>query len=468
MKKIIILGYGVVGKSVLNFLRKYKQNVCKYLDIPNFSVSIFEQKPKEPIVFSDHDNSSPIHVIDTQSVCVQTCIQEHDFVIPSPGFNLNEYDLCNKNIFCELDLFHHVFKKPVIAVTGTLGKTTVTTLLSGLARACDWSTHAGGNIGTAMLDLVVRDFDCLMLELSSFQLERSKTFAPDVAVWTNFSSNHLDRHPTLESYFEAKWKLFEYQQGQQHAIFSTQLLENSFFKKRIPQLKSQPCFVSTQESRPLEISCESYDLYDVINNVFRQRTVKHNRVVREVLVFDVSILPDSTYLQNWLLSLVALSKSGADLSFLQKKVAWSDFSTSYAHRLEQFQTINNVSFFNDSKSTVMQSTFAATQKLSLQQRPIIVIVGGLSKGVDRASFIASLQTMPYVKQVYCFGPECDSLGACLKRNTLNEVVDAIFATMQPGDVILFSPGGTSFDLFDNYQHRGNVFKELVSRRSRPV
>ena len=181
-------------------------------------------------------------------------------------------------------------------------------------------------------------------------------------------------------------------------------------------------------------------------------------------LFDLSVLPEVTFVQNWILIISGLYLLGADLSALNaffEKEGKNFAIDDHHHRVEYFATVKGVKFYDDSKATVIQSTLAAIKSL-IDKGPVILILGGLNKGVDRSPIIKELAQISGLKKIYCYGPSCSDFGsASCNFGSLEEILQDITKIMQPGDQVLFSPSGTSFDFYQNYKHRGQVFKDLV-------
>lgn len=503
MCTIGILGFGVVGKSIFSFLNEHKhqpemlaRGKLRDVIIGNGQLHLVvwdkrELTRDEKIMIEQAGG----RVVAGLQTSLDAFIDGCNVVIASPGIAIEPYKNTNKPILCELDLFSLFFTKPVIAITGSLGKTTTTKLLGTLTErvgyhaveqqsealgtdvlACDIGgqahvrTAVGGNIGIGMMDLVKQsdDYDLGVLELSSFQLDLNTTFAPDIAVWTNFYPNHLDRHVTQEAYFQAKCALIAPQRKGQLAILSDGLLKGAtghMLAERLPDLASDVCFTSANDLDSEIITQVDrkvfYWMYVHDNHLWCAQIVDH-KVVAQTHVFDVAKLPDITFTENWIQVLTALYFLRADMASLATVLLSDvDLLDDHHHRVEYFATVGGVDFYEDSKSTVIQATQAAVGRLAQQQRPLIVIVGGMSKGVDRRPLMAYLKSVHNIKKVYCFGSECSAFADAVHCTTLEDIVHDIKATMVAGDIVLFSPSGASFDFFDNYKHRGQVFKELV-------
>ena len=428
MLKVGILGFGLVGKSYLKFFHKTHQvNVWDSRELTPYELTLLK-----------HHNATLSH----QSI--ELFCKSNDLLALSPGIDSSNIPICKEKIVCdrlvcELDLINH---KHTIAITGTLGKTSVTRLLGELLD--DYSI--GGNIGSPMLDLVCKN---TVLELSSFQLDLSKSFAPDIAMLTNFYPNHLDRHHSVDKYLNAKLNIFRYQDSNQIALVNAKI--------KLPlKPKSKLFFVSNNEpnnSKELLADGELFFMKDGFFCKLNQDGIKR--------ILSIDGLDKVTFLENWVFILAALYSLGfseEDIRGKLERLLLGKFRTD-PHRLELFATINGVDFYNDSKATVVEATFAAVEKLLEFNKQIILIIGGIGKGVDRSSNFEVIRSMSGVKKVLSFGQE--RFSEIDHYQSLEEVVHEAIALAEQGDQVLFSPSGASFDLFNNFQHRGDRFKEVV-------
>lgn len=434
-KKIAVWGLGVVGQSVIRFLHAH--NACIF--------AIDKKKPTEETAnFLQNHNAS----FTPQEACAQL-LEEVDAIIASPGIDLRPYKQLSHKFIAELDIFQAFWRKPIVAITGSVGKTTVTQLLSLLLTKAGKKVATGGNIGVGMLDLLEQQEDCdyAVLEVSSFQLEWCKIFAPDLALWTNFHPNHLDRHGTLQNYFDAKFTIVAHQTQGQRALVPLELKE----ALREKEIQAQVDFFTTDsKSNNAELYC------------IRDSSLCHTTQTSTKKLCSLEQLPKITFIDNWLLLAAALDILTIEL---QPLLEHNDDLTIPAHRLELVATIGGARFYNDSKSTIPAATLAAINSFAGQQ--IILFVGGVSKGLDRSEFIGNLRGK--VKTLYLFGAEAHELADYAhKANihsfafaTLEQAVSHCMKTVTAEDTILFSPAGASFDLFANYQERGTYFKKLV-------
>src|SRR4030095_6346605 len=385
-----------------------------------------------------------------------------EIIIPSPGVNINSicYATQVSKWLTELDLFYNNFTKPIIAVTGSIGKTSVVHILGELLKNASISVAIGGNIGIPMLDLLITQ-DCVdyaLLEVSSFQLLHCTEFAPYLAIITNFHLNHLDYHATQEEYFSAKFNILRLQKD------NTLSLIPFVLRKKAPAIGSNHLRAYFVSIKP------SIDELAQLNAHERVYYVENNTVMRYAHNTHVSITVLTPDLLNFsFLDNIILLVSVCDLMLLNIKALQTIATTLTLpeHRMEKIGIFNNIEFYNDSKATTTASTLAAVEKL--KNRYLHIFIGGLSKGVDRAPFIMQLKNN--VKHVYCFGNEADALYAMCVNNTisashhitLEEALNHCLSMALPGDCVLFSPAGSSYDLYKNYEERGNHFKKLLAK-----
>lgn len=237
-KKIGIWGFGIVGKAALNYFQNQnKKNQIMIMD-------------SRELTQQENDLIKKIGgTIINQKEC-KKFLEENDIILASPGVDFSNYREYSNKLITELDIFSYENTKHVTAITGTIGKTSITHLLSTLINKNE-PIKTGGNIGIGMLNLLEKsDAKKIILEISSFQLEYCKLFAPDLAIWTNFYPNHLDRHRTIEEYFKAKYTVLKYQREDQHSLVPLELAEkivhenahNSSYKGTLHFFSNQkPC-----------------------------------------------------------------------------------------------------------------------------------------------------------------------------------------------------------------------------------
>ncbi len=414
-KKIGIWGFGKTGQSFLSLCAQYQPQ----------SLGITQEKPLDAYQQSLVDGHGAQWV---PYDLLPYFLEAYDLILPSPGVDLSPYQDYQHKFISELDLFSYLVTVPTIAITGSVGKTTTVTFLTELLNKLGKKALACGNIGVPLLDIVDRqtEYDVLVLELSSFQLEQSTRFAPTYAALTNLFANHLDRHKTMDTYAQSKGKLFSFQTPEQQAI----------------------------------IPLEYYDqLWDSMGHQHVQW------ITQDYLEDIIKPLSAITAIGNWQIILALIESMGLSI---EQAVAYAPTLIRPEHRMQLVTHHNGISFYNDSKSTVPEATLQALKQVP-DTSPVILFLGGIGKGVDRQLLCHSLKDNN-IKKVICFGKEADLLAAYCKQvkvpantcSTLEAAWDLCRTTMQSGDTVLFSPSGASFDLFTDYQHRGRVFTALVT------
>lgn len=348
----------------------------------------------------------------------QEFIKNRDFIVVSPGVANNALlilwaEQFKIPVISEIELAWLLCPGTVIAVTGTSGKTTVTTLIGKVLEAAGKKVFICGNIGSPFSGEVakIESDDFVALEASSFQLERVRAFKPKIAVILNFNRNHLDRHKDMEEYLNAKKRIFMNQDNSDYLILNDDDLAVRDLAK---ESKSRVIYFKGGEN----------------------------------------LNPN----QSAVLAVASILGIKSELCF---KV-FSGFK-GIEHRLEFVTKINNIKFINDSKATTADSTIWALKNIP---EPIILIAGGRHKGIDYR-VIRDL-AREKVKEAVLIGEAADkiedALGGSLfiqKAVTLEEAVEKAFLKAKPGDCVLLSPMCSSFDMFQNFEERGRVFKEAV-------
>jgi UDP-N-acetylmuramoylalanine--D-glutamate ligase len=494
--RIGIAGCGVVGMSMLAFVARH--------GIAHLALAVCPSVPSAGEILLDVWDQRTLNdeerrcitragasFIDGSHRTLKAFIDGCDICIVSAGIDLYMHGVDLTKCVTEVDVFYALFKRPVIAVTGTLGKTTVTQLLGTLLthqagrlfaasrtyrrgvqheNTIPPSVVVGGNIGVGLLDLIDNQatIGVAVIELSSFQLEHAQHYAPDIAVWTNFSPNHLDRHGTIAAYFKAKARLLASQHALQSAVLPVDLFEGSYYDLLCT-------YVSTARSKWHVVSdvLPGNEVYARIKNYGASIIYVHNGMVwvhtdkGDIPLISCAVLPEQEFKTNWLTIIATLYATGADCTLLNRTLLEETLCAARSvigeHRLEYCGMVRGVAMYNDSKATVAAATKAAVNRLMLTQRPILLIVGGTSKGVPRRDLVEFIKGVPLIKKAVCCGPYAHELDPFLAYPTLEDAVRALLAEACEGDQLLFSPGGASFDMFDNYRHRGTVFKEIIAR-----
>lgn len=371
-------------------------------------------------------------------------------IIVSPGIALAtpEIDAAIKagvEVIGDIELFVREAKVPIIAITGSNGKSTVTTLVGEMAQAAGVKVAIGGNIGIPALSLldVSEPYELYVLELSSFQLETTTSLRAAAATVLNVSDDHQDRYPDFEAYRQAK---------------------QSIYKNAACVITNRDDPLTLAETERVSASCAAHsfgmssDDYGLITeNGTRYLAHQGLRLISE----DELKIKGTHNLMNALAAIALLDAVGVarELSFDGLR----QFA-GLAHRCEFIRLVNGVTWINDTKATNVGATLAALAGLSSSVRGrLFLIAGGEGKGADFSPLIAPFTEM--ISQIYCFGKDRQAL-AVLSENTvivddLGEAVDAISKIATAEDWVLLSPACASLDMYPNYMARGDHFRSLV-------
>jgi UDP-N-acetylmuramoylalanine--D-glutamate ligase len=375
-----------------------------------------------------------------------------DLIVVSPGVPVDAPPLVQarslgETVIGEIELAAQFLPGPIVAITGSNGKTTTTTLTGEIMTAAGLPTLVGGNIGTPAISLAERakPETVVVLEISSFQLETIQTFRPKISVVLNVTPDHLDRHRTFEIYTDAKAKIFENQQGSDFAVLNA---DDPTCVAMGNRTRAQLFWFSRQK----EVQQGAW-VRDG-NIVFRD-----SQGQREILQVSEIPLKGAHNLEN----VLAAVCSGVLMGCAPEKVrqAVQDFKA-VEHRLEFVATIGGVDYYNDSKATNVDATTKALESFPAN---IHLILGGKDKGSDYTVLNDLIRQR--VKRIYTIGAAAAKIESQVKgaeivhAETLENAIRKAHATAQPGDVVLLAPACASFDQFKNYEHRGRVFKDIV-------
>ncbi|HWR16472.1 MAG TPA: UDP-N-acetylmuramoyl-L-alanine--D-glutamate ligase [Terriglobales bacterium] len=440
-KRVLVVGLGKSGVASALFL---KERGAK--------VSVSDSKSEAEL----HEH---IPVLLDNGIAVETgghgerTFQKQDMIVISPGVPVNAPALGPARklgipIIGEVELAARFLKGKLVAITGSNGKTTTTALAGDVIAAGGVKTLVGGNIGTPAISLVPDSTDdsYSVLEISSFQLETIEKFCPKVAVVLNVTPDHLDRHGTFEIYWEAKRRIFENQSATDFAVLNADDAEAA---KMAQGLKAQLRWFSRK--RPVDAGA-----------FVRGERIAYKDAKGEHDVMGVGEmqLKGTHNVENVLAAVTIGVILGVPAGKIREAV--KNFKA-VEHRLEYVATINGVEFYNDSKATNVDATIKALESFP---KNIHIILGGKDKGSDYTVLKPLLQER--VKRVYTVGAAAEKIESHIagsaeitKAGTIEVAVRKALEAAAPGDVVVLAPACASFDQFNSYEHRGQVFKELV-------
>jgi UDP-N-acetylmuramoylalanine--D-glutamate ligase len=384
----------------------------------------------------------------------------HDLVVVSPGvpWDLPQLQAARARgipVVPEVEVAGWYLSAPIVGVTGSNGKTTTTALLGKMLEASGFPTFVGGNIGVALSSAVdqVNTGLIIVAELSSFQLEAIRDLRPHVAVLLNISPNHLDRHPSFEAYAQAKRQIFRNQRAEDYAILNA---DDPWVRSLTPALASRKVFFSRQQQIPCGVFVSNGNV--VYRTGHLERVLLERREVR---------LRGDFNLENVLGAAAAACVLGADFDAVRNAVR--EFK-GLEHRLEHVRDVRAVEFYNNSKATSVDAT---AKSLEAFDRGVHLILGGKDKGAPFAPLRPLLKDR--VREVLLVGAAAERIAQELsgavelvRAGNLESAVQEAFQRSRPGDVVLLAPACSSFDQFQDYEHRGRVFKELVERLGQDV
>lgn len=382
---------------------------------------------------------------------------DQDLIIPSPGVPSDEPHLQaarsrRVEIWSEIELAYRFLRGRMIGITGSNGKTTTTALVAHILRTAGMKTILAGNIGTPLIANVeqTRDDTWTVVELSSFQLELIETFRPDIGVFLNLTPDHFDRHHTMQAYGAAKARLFENQTRADAAVL------NADDPSTVPYAPPTPrVFWFTRRT---SVAQGAFLRQKEI--VFRQGSTEQT-----ILALEDIPLAGAHNVEN-VLAAVAAARL-ADVSATEIARGVRSFAA-VEHRLEFVAEIGGVRYYNDSKATNVDATLKALEAFPGR---ILIILGGKDKGSDYSVLQKPLREKAILALL--IGAAAEKIEkqiagsvALEHAGTLERAIETAAHAAQPGDVVVLAPACASFDQFQNYEHRGHVFKGLVRQLER--
>jgi UDP-N-acetylmuramoylalanine--D-glutamate ligase len=440
-KRVLVVGLGKSGVASALFLKKR-----------GAQVTVSDSKPQEQL-------GEEIPILLDHGIIVETgghgerTFHGQDLIVVSPGVPVDSPALVQARslgepVIGEIELAAQFLPNNIVAITGSNGKTTTTTLTGEIIAAGGFPTQVGGNIGRPAVSLVdaAQPESIIVLEVSSFQLETIQTFRPKVAVVLNVTPDHLDRHRTFETYVDAKARIFENQQASDFAVLNA---DDPVCVGLAGRTRAQVFWFSRKK--------------EVQQGAF----VRDGRVLfrdsggqREIMLASEIPLKGAHNLENVLAAVCA----GVLMKCAPERIrdAVHNFKA-VEHRLEYVATIRGVEYYNDSKATNVDAAIKALESFPAN---VHLILGGKDKGSDYTVLNDLLRER--VKRVYTIGAAAGKIESQIKdaaeivhAESLDNAVKQASANAQPGDIVLLAPACASFDQFRNYEHRGKVFKDLV-------
>lgn len=380
-------------------------------------------------------------------------IKGSKLVITSPGIPphseiMQRIKKENIPVISELELTNRESKTPFIIITGTNGKTTTTALTEHILSK-SLNVKACGNIGQPPSDFADLDLDYFVCEASSFQLEMTPDLTPYIAVWTNFTPDHVDWHQGLENYFNAKAKVFTGKQTAQYCVLNAK-------DPKLLELSKGVTGTIFMFAQNLGENCCYVENGEII---FKQNG-KPESIIK---LSDCPLIGEHNY-QNIMCAIICAKLTGVVNEVIRQAIM--EFKAP-AHRLEKITQKNGITFYNDSKATNPEAAIVAID--SFNNTDVVLIAGGRDKNTDLTEFCNSINN--HIKTVILIGEATERFEENLKKHGFNNIIRE--KTMQSAidksielnpDVVLLSPACASFDMFTSYENRGEVFREYVLSR----
>jgi len=444
-KRVVVIGFGRSGIAAVRLLlvKGAEVIVSEARDRASLPPSYLSSMEVEGVIFETGG-----HKPET--------LEKADLVVVSPGVPPQVYFPALKKgipVISELELAFQFLseeeKKNLIAITGTNGKTTTTAMVSEFLKLSGYRVFTGGNYGIPLSEYILSRarVDKIVLEVSSFQLERIEKFSPHVGLLLNITPDHLDRYSSMEEYAYYKYKLFENQSPSDYALLP---LGEPFFERFKGLVKGKVLFVGESFSKEVSAYFDDEKVYVKVEDEFESYDLRPFRLIGRHNKFNLAM------------ALLAGRLVGGKIDSAKRLI--EEF-TGFPHRLEYVGTFGGITFINDSKATNVDATLQALKGL---EGSIILILGGRHKGASYQPLAPLIKEK--VKALILMGEArqiiFEELGGLVETYLAEDLPQALaisFQVAKPGDLVLFSPSCSSFDQFRDYQERGEVFKELVKK-----
>ena len=453
-KKVLVVGFGTSGVSVARYMVKQGAKVT-VTDIRQKTELVESMKKAGELkVEYDLGRHTPELFLDAELIVVSSGV-------PLTLKPLEDARHAGVPITTEVDLAASHLKEPLIAITGTNGKTTTTLILGEMFRASQREVFVGGNVGTPLIDYLTEEqrAEVVVAEVSSFQLELTERMVPAAAIFTNIGQDHLDRYGNMDAYIEAKKRLLHLCDRNSFVILNYDDPVLARFEKETPArvlwyTKRNPISIGGEFA---EDFCGAYFIpgtYEIVARITGQEERYNLKKLR--------LFGDHNK-ENLMAAICAARSMGVEPRFIQEVI---DTFPGVPHRLEFVRKKDGVYFINDSKSTNVMSLYKSLT--AFRKNPIILIAGGKDKDLDFEPLADVVERR--CKLLILVGEAKEKMNRALGEHvetylvgTFEEAVLMAYQKSRAGDIILLSPGCGSQDMFRNYEERGDYFKKLVSQ-----
>jgi UDP-N-acetylmuramoylalanine--D-glutamate ligase len=451
--RFAVWGYGLTGQALAEVLHDRGYVVTVVEDKPE---SAFQEKAEQ---IANLKTGGVVFNLGGMPNLAEFVGKQIDVLSPSPGIDVPAAlkaacAAARVQIAGEVEIAHRLVQGKTIAVTGTDGKTTTVSLIHHILTSSGVTSHLAGNVGLPIIKLAgkTKADHWLVIEVSSYQLETVRLFRPQTAVLLNIAEDHLARHGDMRTYIRMKGRIFEKQRKEDHALLN---------------FDDPACLQAYGQA---SATIHGFSLAGPIRDgAWRQENALYLYAAdgpKKVVGIDEISLPGEHNLYNVLASILACSLAECPIDAIGE--ACRTFK-SLPHRIEPVAEIDGVLWVNDSKATNIHSAISA---IKVFKRPIVLLLGGSDKGLDLTDLIPHIQRQ--VRHVVLLGETRGRFRKALRevnytditvRKTLAEACAAADSIAKPGDVVLLSPGSSSFDQFKDFVERGEAFRKWVERRA---
>lgn len=445
--RVLVVGFGITGRPLVEFLHR-----------KGALITLTDEKSGETL----EDSLNKLKHIPFDKILGghPSCLEVYgkpELIIVSPGVPLDlhflrEFKMMKIPIMGEIELAYRFLNNPLVAITGTNGKTTTTALTGEIFKIGGKNPEVVGNIGIPIIekiDVVGKD-QYFVMEVSSFQLESIQKFRPTTAALLNITPDHLNRHGSLEAYASLKFRIFENQRENDVAVINA---DDKICLKLSDQIKPRICYFSR--------------LHTQENGVFlngSKMMLRWDDEEKHIVDIEDIKIPGAHNIENAMAAAGLAIASGVPTDAVREGLM--NFN-GVEHRIEQVAQIDGVNYVNDSKATNPDAAMKAIEAINA---PIILLAGGMDKHSDFSDLFMTFNEK--VAQVIVYGETADKLmqtaqemkfGNIEKVNDLEEAVHMASKVATTGHTVLLSPACASWDMYPSYEHRGNHFKEVVNR-----
>ena len=445
-KKVLVFGLGISGIGAGKILERQGAEVVLY----DGNKKLMEEKVRQQ---SGADSNAKIIIGEFP----EEILAELDMTVLSPGVptDLPVIEKMRKQgitVIGEVELAYQFGKGDVLAITGTNGKTTTTTLLGEIMKNYQDDVFVVGNIGTPYTRIAFDSTDdtVTVAEISSFQLETIHRFKPDVSAVLNITPDHLNRHYTMECYTDVKMSICKNQDSDAPIILN---YEDEILRNYAPKLHNRIIWFSSRQTLDEGIYLEGKNI------VYAQKGQKN-----VITTTEDTTLVGIHNIENIMAAIGITINMGVPADVIKEAIR--KFKA-VEHRIEYVKTVDDVLYYNDSKGTNTDASIKAIQAMT---RPTVLIAGGYDKKVQFDDWAKELKGK--VKCLVLFGDTANQIATTVKKygfeniiftKSLKEAVDECKKNAEPGDAVLLSPACASWDMFDSYEQRGDMFKDFVNQ-----